>query len=140
QEHGRATYFGGRGAGDEWIDWAEPSDRIHNKIRAISRPGPGARTWLDGEQIIIWRGHFDPQWPRYLATPGHAAGRSAAGALVKTGDSTLLVAEAERIEGAAGAPDWPVGTRLGVNLAALVGELTERLDALTHGARSPAWE
>src|SRR6185312_11328446 len=34
------TYFGGRGEGDEWIDWNASSRTIHNFIRAISEPGP----------------------------------------------------------------------------------------------------
>jgi len=107
------TYFAGREPGDEWLDWSDTSVKLHNKIRAISRPAPGARTVLGGQTVIIWRAFYDPAWPKYVATPGQVVGRDAGGAgvLVKTGDSTLLVQETE-IDGAVGAPAWPIGTRL----------------------------
>jgi len=110
------TYFGGRGEGDEWIDWSASSRTIHNFIRAISRPGPGARTTLGDDRIIVWRAFYDPAWPIYTATPGQVVGRHHSGALVKTGDSTILV---QAIEGPSGEgprqPKWPIGSRLGWN-------------------------
>lgn len=122
------TYFGGRGEGDEWLDWSAPSATLHNKIRAITRPGPGARTALDGTPVVVWRAFYDPAWPRYLATPGQIVGRSAGGVTVKTGDSTLLIQEAA-LDGADGAiPDWPIGTRLQVSRAAALEERLERLE------------
>ena len=105
------TYFGGRGEGDEWIDWSASSRTIHNFVRAISEPGPGARTMLDDNPVIVWRAFYEPSWPKYIATPGQVVGRHAAGALVKTGDSTILV---QSIEGQSGRepPTWRIGTRL----------------------------
>jgi len=105
------TYFGGRGEGDEWIDWNASSRTIHNFIRAISEPGPGARTMLDHTPVIVWRAFYDPSWPNYVATPGQVVGRQPGGALVKTGDSTILV---QSIEGQTGReqPTWRIGTRL----------------------------
>jgi methionyl-tRNA formyltransferase len=112
QRHLVGTYFGGRGPGDEWIDWSDSSVRLHNFIRAITRPGPGARTSLDGTEIVVWRAYHDRGWPSYIAIPGQVVGRGQGGAIVKTGDSTLLVQEIET-NGRCGLPDWPVGTRLG---------------------------
>lgn len=126
QDHARATYFGGRTDGDEWIDWGEPSERIHNLVRAISRPAPGARTWLGDEPVILWRAYADPAWPRYRAIPGQVVGRTPDGAIVKTGDSTLLVREVERPGYPPAPPDWPIGTRLGQNLAVVVERLMAR--------------
>ena len=108
------TYCGGRRPGDEWFDWSASSEYLHNFIRAITRPGPGARTSLNGEEIIVWAAFFDRAWPRYLGNPGQVVGRSADGAIVKTGDSTLLVMEAESGGGEAAVPAWPIGTRLDV--------------------------
>jgi methionyl-tRNA formyltransferase len=108
------TYFGGRGEGDEWLDWTDGSEVLHNKIRAIAQPGPGARTALDGRTVIIWRAYFDRSWPRYIATPGQVVGRDADGVVVKTGDSTLRILEIETDAGVA-IPAWPLGTRLDVN-------------------------
>lgn len=108
------TYFGGRGPGDEWIDWSATSANLHNLIRAITDPGPGARTSLDGTEIVIRRAYYDPAWPKYLATPGQVVGRTADGTVVKTGDSTLLVQEIQAGRGDRFAPAWQIGTRLDV--------------------------
>jgi methionyl-tRNA formyltransferase len=114
------SYFGARREGDEWLDWSDGSAALHNKIRAITHPGPGARTIAGGVPVIIWRAFADPAAPHYRAIPGQVVGRGAGGgALVKTGDSTLLVEEVQ-LEGAApAAPSWPVGTRLGVDPVAV---------------------
>jgi methionyl-tRNA formyltransferase len=107
------TYFAGRGEGDEWLDWSDSSVNLHNKVRAITRPGPGARTISGGRRIIVWRAYCDPAWPKYLATPGQVVGREREGVLVKTGDSTLLLQEVQDQGGAPYLPAWPIGTRLG---------------------------
>ncbi len=106
QNHDQATYFSGRREGDEWIDWRESSLNIYNKIRAITRPGPGARTCLDGNPILLWRARYERDWPTYMATPGEVVGCETAGIRVKTGDSTILLTD---IDG--GAASFPIGTR-----------------------------
>lgn len=126
------TYFSGRQDGDEWLDWTDSSVNLHNKVRAISRPGPGART-LDGDAVVvIWRAYCDPTWPHYLAIPGQVVGRRTDGALVKTGDSTLLVHEVQYPGQAAEAPRWPIGKRLGLDVAATLSALVA-----TRGSSTP---
>jgi methionyl-tRNA formyltransferase len=127
QAHLPGTYFGGRGPGDEWLDWSESSRRLHNKVRAIARPGPGARTLLGEETVLVWKAYYDPRWPTYIATPGQVVGRSRGdGVLVKTGDSTLLLQEVERAGRSPGEPDWPIGTRLGLDVRAELERLRTR--------------
>jgi methionyl-tRNA formyltransferase len=130
QDHAAATYCGGRSDGDEWLDWALPSARVHNLVRGISRPGPGARTTHDGIPVTVWKAYCDPAWPAYLGTPGQVVGRSEAGVLVKTGDSTILLQEVEAAGATAGVPAWPIGTRLGGNVARDLCAALRRLDAL----------
>jgi methionyl-tRNA formyltransferase len=114
-----ARYFCSRREGDEWIVWTDSSQAIHNKIRAISRPGPGAKTVLGTQVVTIWRALYDPGWPRYIATAGDVVGRSPGeGVVVKTGDSTLLVREVEPEGEEVGVPAWPIGTRLGIDITA----------------------
>jgi methionyl-tRNA formyltransferase len=108
------TYFAGRGEGDEWLAWSDSSVNLHNMVRAITRPGPGARTMRGTRQVTVWRAYCDPEWPKYLATPGQVVGREAGGVLVKTGDSTLLLQEVQDQDGSPYTPAWPIGTRLGV--------------------------
>jgi methionyl-tRNA formyltransferase len=127
QDHARATYFGGRGEGDEWLDWAGSSRSLHNKVRGIARPGPGARTTVDRRPVVIWSAYWDPAWASYMATPGQVVGRDRQGAVVKTGDSVLLVKEIQEPGAAPRTPDWPIGTRLGEGLAEDVRALQQRV-------------
>lgn len=113
QDHAQGTYFGGRGPGDEWLDWSDTSRDLHNKVRAITRPGPGSTSRLGDRVVRIWSAFYDPDWPKYLATPGQVVGRRADGVLVKTGDSVLLVKEAQEEGSRARLPAWAIGARLG---------------------------
>jgi len=55
QDPSRATYFGRRTPEDGRFDWSWPPRRIHNLVRAVTRPFPGA--FADGEQgrLRVWR-------------------------------------------------------------------------------------
>lgn len=143
QAHLPGTYFCGREDGDEWLDWNESSLNLYNKVRAITRPGPGARTLHGDKEVIIWRAAYDRAWPSYVATPGQVVGRSEKGVMVKTGDSTLLLEEVQTGDEPSRPPVWPIGTRLGLNLAGTVRALLSRIKELenrlsseekTHGA------
>ncbi len=55
------TYFGGRKPEDGLIDWAQSSKDIHNLVRAVAKPWPGAFTDLFGPKVTIWKtrlGHY----------------------------------------------------------------------------------
>ncbi len=139
QDHARATYFAARRESDDWIDWTAPSTAIHNLIRALSAPNPGARTVLDGHPVTIWRASLRPGAPIYPGTPGQVVGRGADGVTVKTGDRTIVVEQAQPDGAPAPAcpPSWPVGTRLGVNLAELTLRLEQRVKALEQRIGEP---
>jgi methionyl-tRNA formyltransferase len=49
----RASYFGGRKPEDGRIDWTQPAAAIHNLIRAVASPYPGAFFDLEGHRIAI---------------------------------------------------------------------------------------
>jgi methionyl-tRNA formyltransferase len=145
QDHSAATYFSGRADGDEWLDWSDTSANLYNKIRAISKPGPGARTLLGDRVIVAWKAIYDPSWPRYIATPGQIVGRNNDGVVVKTGDSTLVLIDVQYETEGPEPPSLPIGTRLGVNLMDVVRSLQSRVRELedklrsgerTHGASS----
>jgi methionyl-tRNA formyltransferase len=55
QDASRATYFGGRNPEDGIIDWSREAASIHNLVRAVAPPYPGARTTLDGRPARILR-------------------------------------------------------------------------------------
>jgi methionyl-tRNA formyltransferase len=48
-------YFGRRRPEDGRIDWSQPAVRIHNLVRAVAPPFPGAFTRVDGQQWWIHR-------------------------------------------------------------------------------------
>jgi methionyl-tRNA formyltransferase len=55
QDATRASYFGGRKPEDGVIDWSKSAAEIHNLVRAVAPPYPGARTTLDGRPARVLR-------------------------------------------------------------------------------------
>ena len=49
------SYFGARRPDDGIIDWSQSAQRIHDLVRAVAPPFPGARTTLDGRPARIFR-------------------------------------------------------------------------------------
>jgi methionyl-tRNA formyltransferase len=50
----KGSYYGGRRPEDGEIDWTLPALRIYNLVRAVTRPYPGAFSWLGGEKCFLW--------------------------------------------------------------------------------------
>jgi methionyl-tRNA formyltransferase len=50
-----ATFFKPRKPQDGLIDWNKSSVEIYNLIRALSKPWPGAFTYMGGNKVIIWK-------------------------------------------------------------------------------------
>jgi methionyl-tRNA formyltransferase len=125
------SYFPRRRPGDEVLDWTDTSQNIHNKIRAITRPGPGSRTWLSNEAVTIWASEFDISQPCFIGNPGQVVGiESHRGVWVKTGDSTLLITEVSSEQCDACVPQWKIGSRLECELQHRLDELNLRLSHL----------
>jgi methionyl-tRNA formyltransferase len=55
QDSAQASYFGGRKPEDGTIDWAQAAGVVHNLVRAVAPPYPGARTRLRGRPARILR-------------------------------------------------------------------------------------
>ena len=53
QDLSKGAYFGGRKAEDGIIDWSKSAQAIHNLVRAVAPPYPGASTQLMGRQLRI---------------------------------------------------------------------------------------
>ena len=54
QDHSQATYFGARGPEDGKIDWSQDAYKIRNLVRAVSRPYPGAFSYMGERKCIFW--------------------------------------------------------------------------------------
>jgi len=53
QDLSKGGYFGGRKAEDGVIDWSQSAQAIHNLVRAVAPPYPGATTQLLGKPMRI---------------------------------------------------------------------------------------
>ncbi|MDD2465686.1 MAG: bifunctional UDP-4-amino-4-deoxy-L-arabinose formyltransferase/UDP-glucuronic acid oxidase ArnA [Desulfobulbus sp.] len=55
QDAGLASYYGGRGPQDGEIHWHQSAVAIRNLVRAVTRPYPGAFTYLVNSKFIVWQ-------------------------------------------------------------------------------------
>lgn len=88
--HKNGSYCRRRVDGDEWIDWTWDSLRIFNFVRAITKPGPYAKTAIDNELILIHKVSIFKIDLSNKCSPGEIILYSG-NILVKTGDGFILV-------------------------------------------------
>jgi UDP-4-amino-4-deoxy-L-arabinose formyltransferase/UDP-glucuronic acid dehydrogenase (UDP-4-keto-hexauronic acid decarboxylating) len=55
QDHGRATYFGGRRPADGEIDWFKTARELKNLVRAVTKPFPGAFSFIGERKCLFWQ-------------------------------------------------------------------------------------
>lgn len=87
--HPLGFYCSGRVTGDEIINWNWSSRQIFNFVRAISYPGPLARTYKDEIELKISSVEFILNAPTYIGIPGSILAKDKNGFFVKTGDSYI---------------------------------------------------
>ncbi len=111
------SYFGGRKAEDGRIDWTRPAQDVHNLVRAVAPPYPGAFCDMAGHRLRLLRTLIQPGQPAtgkptgLYAEEGHLLARCSDGRVVK-----ILSLELD------GSPITPASLpkRLGLNLIPLV--------------------
>ncbi len=54
QDSSKATYYGGRKAEDGEIDWTKPASQVRNLVRAVTRPYPGAYSFIGERKFLFW--------------------------------------------------------------------------------------
>lgn len=133
--HPVGFYCSQRKNGDEWIDWNLSSQRIHNLIRAVTIPGPGARTLLGDREIAIIKTELIQKAPSYIDRPGSIVGRESNAAVVKTGDTTLRIVQVADVDSGGlpvnvRPPNLRIGAYLGIDIHTLL--------AIARKAASPA--
>jgi methionyl-tRNA formyltransferase len=69
QDLRQGAYFGGRKAEDGKIDWSHDARRIHNLVRAVAPPYPGAFTRLAGLPLRILKTRVELQKPGRAGFP-----------------------------------------------------------------------
>ena len=76
QDLSKGAYFGGRKPEDGRIDWGQGAKRIHDLVRAVAPPYPGAFTTLDAKPLRILRTRVLPEpGPRGAASLRAEGGR-----------------------------------------------------------------
>ncbi|MDI9369517.1 MAG: formyltransferase [Synergistaceae bacterium] len=71
QDESKATLFGRRRPEDGLIDWNDGAVRVHNLVRAVTSPFPGAFTFHRGKKLFVWRTSVEaPLKPLDDAQPG----------------------------------------------------------------------
>lgn len=55
QDESKATIYGRRITEDGIIDWNQAAEPIHNLVRAVTTPFPGAYTFIRDRKLIIWQ-------------------------------------------------------------------------------------
>jgi methionyl-tRNA formyltransferase len=81
QDLSKGGYFGGRKAEDGVIDWSQSAQAIHNLVRAVAPPYPGATTQLMGKTMRILQ---------TLLTDCSAAGKEKPAFYVKEGKAYAI--------------------------------------------------
>lgn len=69
QDLSKGAYFGGRRAEDGKIDWLLDAQAIHNLVRAVAPPYPGAYTLLAGKPMRILKSRVETGRARKSAQP-----------------------------------------------------------------------
>ena len=55
QDSSKGSYFGGRRPEDGRIDWSASTKRVHDLVRAVAPPYPGAFTEIEGKRLRVLR-------------------------------------------------------------------------------------
>jgi methionyl-tRNA formyltransferase len=71
-------------------DWNRPAREVHNWIRALTEPYPGAFTFRSGRKIMLWESAM-PARQAPGGCPGQVLGCDESGLRVGTADGPLLV-------------------------------------------------
>ena len=97
QDESLATRFGRRTAEDGRIDWSRTAKEVHDLVRAVTHPYPGAFTDVFGGKTFVWKTRL-PNLGAHDNFPGQV--RSEAGRLyVACGDDRYVEATVLQREG-----------------------------------------
>lgn len=93
QNHESATYYPPRKPGDGRIEWNRASEEVHNLVRALVYPYPGAFTVCNAKKWIVRESALCPSWTE---TQNAVSGEvlrtdTAKGVLVKTGKGVIRI-------------------------------------------------
>jgi methionyl-tRNA formyltransferase len=130
QDYAQGSFTCSRSPAEGEIDWSKSTRAIYDQIRALTRPYPGAYTFLGTKKVIIWAARPMDNAPRYVGRiPGRVVGRNAGEVHVLTGDGILRLLEVQ-VEGEASAAAPTVFTSVRATLGLRAADLLERIKKL----------
>jgi methionyl-tRNA formyltransferase len=94
QDDTLATNWRKRSRVDGLIDWRMPATGIHNLVRALAPPYPGARAVIRGTEVAIWRTRLGAPAPRDVE-PGFVLDVDGPEIRVQTGLGTIILVKHE---------------------------------------------
>lgn len=68
------SYFGRRTPEDGRIDWKQPARAVHNLVRAVAPPYPGAFSTAGGKPLRVLRSHYADEAARHKSAELYAEG------------------------------------------------------------------
>ncbi len=92
QDESQASYFGGRRPEDGRIDWKTDAVKIHNLVRAVTHPYPGAFTFREKKKLFIWESRLEEG---KIGTPGEILSTSPLKVAAESGSLVLLKVQLE---------------------------------------------
>lgn len=98
-QQGTPSYYPKRTPEDGNIDWTKTVFQIHDFIRALTHPYPGAFTFLNGEKIFLWKAQpFDTRITYDGSKEGEVVEVFSSGDFVVNCNSgLLLITEADKV-------------------------------------------
>jgi methionyl-tRNA formyltransferase len=93
QDLSKGSYFGGRRPADGAIAWKRSAREIHNLVRAVTRPYPGAFCNTSAGLLVVWRTRMQnrsaPGTPALMVEDGSLVARCGDGGLLRVLDVEL---------------------------------------------------
>lgn len=94
QDESKATYWHKRGKEDGQIDWSWPATRIHNLVRALTRPYAGAHFTYNKADYKVWKTKLVNEKEDNVPA-GEVIGLTAQGIIVKCGEGSICLVDYE---------------------------------------------
>lgn len=114
QDESRASYFGRRTPEDGRLDWERPAQALHNLVRAVTDPWPGAYSFVGAHKFIVWKTRVRQD----VAPTRPGTVLSVAPLLVATCDGALEILTGQTEKGV-----YMQGAQLAQSLGLVVGAL-----------------
>lgn len=58
QDENKASYYGRRTPADGELHWHRPARELHNLVRAVTQPYPGAFSFAGDRKLTVWKSHW----------------------------------------------------------------------------------